>query len=95
MTDAAFFVERTQLAWTRTVLSLVIVAALMVRLGYESGAPSVGWVIGGADAMLAGALWLREDRLRHGRRTSSRALRLLAVATLLNAVAGGALALGL
>jgi uncharacterized membrane protein YidH (DUF202 family) len=91
---ALLFRERTHLAWTRTALALVIAGALLVRLGYETGTPAVGWAVGGLDALLAGLLWLREDRMPERRdRPSPRVLYLIALATLVTAVAGSALAL--
>ena len=91
---ALLFRERTHLAWTRTALALVIAGALLVRLGYETGTPAVGWAVGGLDAALAGLLWLREDRMpEHRDRPSPRVFGLIAFAALVTAGAGTALAL--
>lgn len=92
--SALLFRERTHLAWTRTALSLALAGALLVRLGYATGAPAIGWAVGGLDAVVAGLLWWREDRMEDERRRASpRVFRLLALATLVTAAVGTALAL--
>lgn len=99
--DAGLAAERTSLAWTRTALSLAVAGALLVRLGIETPLPALGWALGGADVLIAAAIWYREDRRHQLRRQApaGQALPpqtglfwLISIATIVTAAAGVALA---
>jgi uncharacterized membrane protein YidH (DUF202 family) len=58
--------QRTSLAWSRTALSVVVVAVLLVRTGLVEHRPET---IFGAAALLGGAFamwWTGRDRARDG-----------------------------
>ncbi|MEJ3749324.1 DUF202 domain-containing protein [Actinomycetes bacterium KLBMP 9797] len=88
--DAGVSVERTSLAWRRTVLSAAVVAALTARMAAIDGHPLLAAVaLAGWAAMFAVAY----RRLRRHALPAGRSLPLFALATLGYAVLGAALVL--
>ncbi|MDG4785414.1 DUF202 domain-containing protein [Micromonospora sp. WMMD1102] len=78
--DAGLAVERTRLAWRRTVLAAGVVAVLTVRLALSGG------TVGALVAALAGLGWLGVllatlPRLAGRRNRSGRALAVTALVT--------------
>ena len=100
--DPGLAIERTALAWNRTSLGLAANAALLLRLGLEADEPLLACASSAIVAAAAAAAWTY-GRLSAGRNRSAfrdaspvarpRALRAIAVATVITAVAGTALGL--
>ena len=90
MSDPGLAAERTALAWGRTALGLIGVAALLLRLAGRGDVPAVGEVVAAGAVLAAGLVWW------HGRsvyRMKPRtAAPLLALALAVTAVAAGATA---
>jgi uncharacterized membrane protein YidH (DUF202 family) len=96
--DPGLAIERTALAWNRTSLGLAANAALLLRLGLEADEP----LLACASSAIVAAAWTY-GRLSAGRNRRAfrdarpvarpRALRAIAVATVITAVAGTALGL--
>jgi uncharacterized membrane protein YidH (DUF202 family) len=100
--DPGLAIERTALAWNRTSLGLAANAALLLRLGLEADEPLLACAASALVAAAAAATWTY-GRLSagHNRRAlldarpvaRPQALRAIAVATVITAVAGTALGL--
>ena len=100
--DPGLAIERTALAWRRTSLGLAANAALLLRLGLEGGEPALACAASALVAAAAAATWTYGRRSAgHNRRAFQGAhpvarpgaLRAVAVATVITAVAGTALGL--
>jgi uncharacterized membrane protein YidH (DUF202 family) len=100
--DPGLAIERTALAWNRTSLGLAANAALLLRLGLEADEPLLAGASSAIVAAAAAAAWTygrlsagRNRRAFQGARPVARvrALRAIAVATAITAVAGTALGL--
>ena len=100
--DPGLAIERTALAWNRTSLGLAANAALLLRLGLEADEPLLACTASAIVAAAAAAAWT------YGRRSADQnrraflgahpvarpgAVRAVAVATVITAVAGTALGL--
>ena len=100
--DPGLAIERTALAWRRTSLGLAANAALLLRLGLEADEPVLACAVGVVVAAAAAATWTYgrrsaayNRRAFHGPHPVSRpeALRAVALATVITAIAGTALGL--
>ena len=69
MKDPGLASERTVLAWSRTALGIVGVAALLLRFARVESVPAAGEVIAAGAVLVAGLAWW------HGRRSYGVTLR--------------------
>jgi uncharacterized membrane protein YidH (DUF202 family) len=94
--------ERTVLAWERTAIASIAVAALVVRAGVVEGLlglaiplAAVLVVAGGAEWLFSRRIYAEHDRpYEHGAVLHDRAIGALAAVTLIAAAASVVLALG-
>ncbi len=63
MNDCGLAAERTTLAWSRTALGIVGVAALLLRFARVESVPAAGEVVAACAVLVALLAWL------HGRRS--------------------------
>ena len=86
--------ERTHLAWTRSALSLLTIAALIVREIVLGGEPFLGWPLAAVALALAGTvLWNAHETYGVPTTTASPPRLLAVIGTLTTLLALGSLGL--